>query len=171
MDRKAGDKMNRDEFYMGEAIKAARLNIGKMEYPFGCCIVTSNHMVVTAANSCISQRDPTRHAEMNAIRELCSLLGRATHEDAVIYATTEPCTMCMGAINWARIPRLVYGLSLKDSIEYGFDEVRMTAQELVESFPYRLDITGGLMEDECRSLFDEWSKKKKLLDLFKKKGY
>ena len=161
--------MGRDEFYMREAINAARQNIDKLEYPFGCCIVTSNNVMVAVANSCFSYKDPTRHAEINAIRELCSLRGKATHEDAVIYSTMEPCTMCMGAINWARIPRLVYGLSIKDSIKYGFDEVELTSHELASNFPYKIDITGGLLADECQNLFDNWSNKKKMLDLFNRR--
>lgn len=161
--------MENEETYMRHAIEVARQNIAKGEFPFGCCIVTDNNIIVSACNTSFSSNDPTAHAEINAIRKLCNKLGKTTLESAVIFATTEPCTMCMGAISWARIPRLVYGISLNKSLEYGFDEIRLDSRKVAEYLPYKIEIVEGFLEEECKELYSLWENKRKVLNWFKNK--
>ncbi len=155
------------EICMEKAIHIAKQNMEHFEAPFGCCIDVDGQMIV-AGNSCHSQKDPTRHAEINAIGKACAALDRTTLENATIYTTSEPCLMCMGAINWAGIPRLVYGLSIHNSLKLGYKEVNLTADAISKHFPYAIKITGGVMEEECRELFVEWEKKRRFLRLFSK---
>lgn len=163
--------MENDQFYMRQAINKARHGIEEFEYPFGCCIVTdhnNDNIVVSAANTCFSEKNPIMHAEINAIRELCKVLDKTTLEDAVIFTTIEPCIMCMGAISWARIPRLVFGLSLNHSLKYGFEEVNLSSTEIASYFPYKIKIEGGLLVDECESLFSDWKDKNRVLHWLKR---
>ena len=94
---------------MDLALKAAE-NAGKSgEVPIGCVIVLNNEVVATAGNRTLTDRDPTAHAEMLAIRQASETVGSERLVDCDLYVTLEPCTMCAGAISFARIRRLYYG--------------------------------------------------------------
>jgi tRNA(adenine34) deaminase len=94
---------------MDLALKAAE-NAGKAgEVPIGCVIVRDNAMIASAGNSTLSDRDPTAHAEMLAIRQAARLIGSERLVDCDLYVTLEPCAMCAAAISLARIRRLYYG--------------------------------------------------------------
>src|SRR4029079_943236 len=95
--------------FMDLALKAAE-NAGKSgEVPIGCVIVLNNEVVATAGNRTITDRDPTAHAEIIAIRQAGAAVGSERLVDCDLYVTLEPCTMCAGAISFARIRRLYYG--------------------------------------------------------------
>ena len=95
--------------FMDLALKAAE-NAGKAgEVPIGAVIVRDNVVIASAGNLTLTDRDPTAHAEMLAIREAARLTGSERLADCDLYVTLEPCTMCAGAISFARIRRLYYG--------------------------------------------------------------
>jgi len=95
--------------FMDLALKAAE-NAGKAgEVPIGAVIVRDNVVIASAGNLTLTDRDPTAHAEMLAIREAARLTGSERLTDCDLYVTLEPCTMCAGAISFARIRRLYYG--------------------------------------------------------------
>ena len=94
---------------MDLALKAAE-NAGKCgEVPIGCVIVLNNAVIASAGNRTLTDRDPTAHAEMLAIRQATAAVGSERLVDCDLYVTLEPCTMCAGAISFARIRRLYYG--------------------------------------------------------------
>src|SRR3984885_3656111 len=95
--------------FMDLALKAAE-NAGKSdEVPIGCVIVLNNEVIATAGNRTLTDRDPTAHAEILAIRQATAVVGSERLVDCDLYVTLEPCTMCAGAISLARIRRLYYG--------------------------------------------------------------
>src|SRR4029077_16058359 len=95
--------------FMDLALKTAK-NAGKAgEVPIGCVIVRDYEVIATAGNRTLTDRDPTAHAEMLAIRRATSALGSERLVDCDLYVTLEPCTMCAGAVSLARIRRLYYG--------------------------------------------------------------
>src|ERR1700710_365515 len=95
--------------FMDLALKAAE-NAGKSgEVPIGCVIVRDNAVIATAGNRTLSDRDPTAHAEILAIREAARKIGSERLVDCDLYVTLEPCTMCAAAISFARVRRLYYG--------------------------------------------------------------
>jgi tRNA(adenine34) deaminase len=97
--------------FMDLALKAAE-NAGKSgEVPIGCVIVLNSQVVATAGNRTLTDRDPTAHAEVLAIRQASQAIGSERLIDCDLYVTLEPCTMCAGAISFARIRRLYYGAS------------------------------------------------------------
>jgi len=79
------------------------------EVPIGCVIVRDNAVIARAGNRTLTDRDPTAHAEILALREAARLTGSERLTDCDLYVTLEPCTMCAGAISFARIRRLYYG--------------------------------------------------------------
>ena len=95
--------------FMDLALKTAE-NAGKAgEVPIGCVIVRDFEVIATAGNRTLTDRDPTAHAEILAIRQAAGQIGTERLVDCDLYVTLEPCTMCAGAISFARIRRLYYG--------------------------------------------------------------
>ena len=94
---------------MDLALKAAEKAGKSGEVPIGCVIVRDGEVIATAGNRTLTDRDPTAHAEVLAIREAAEKLGTERLTDCDLYVTLEPCTMCAGAISFARIRRLYYG--------------------------------------------------------------
>ncbi len=162
--------MNQDEIYMKEAIGIARKQLKRNEYPFGCCIVYNGNVVIES-NTCFSGRNPLLHAEINAINRFIDEIGLDELKKSVLYATTEPCLMCFGAINWVNIPRLVYGTSVIESSKLGFFEINVSVNELRTKLPYDLEIRSGVLHEECMELFQEWQQRnKRIRKLFTVKG-
>jgi tRNA(adenine34) deaminase len=96
---------------MDLALAAAEQAQNAGEVPIGCVIVRDGEVIATAGNRTLSDRDPTAHAEILAIRQAAERLGSERLVDCDLYVTLEPCTMCAGAISFARIRRLYYGAS------------------------------------------------------------
>jgi tRNA(adenine34) deaminase len=95
--------------FMDLALKAAE-NAGKSgEVPIGCVIVRDNAVIASAANRTLTDRDPTAHAEMLAIRTAARNIGSERLVGCDLYVTLEPCAMCAAAISFARVRRLYYG--------------------------------------------------------------
>jgi tRNA(adenine34) deaminase len=94
---------------MDLALKAAEDAGNAGEVPIGCVIVRNNEVIASAGNRTLRDRDPTGHAEVLALRDAAAKLGSERLVDCDLYVTLEPCTMCAGAISFARIRRLYYG--------------------------------------------------------------
>ncbi|TMJ79823.1 MAG: nucleoside deaminase [Alphaproteobacteria bacterium] len=139
---------------MDLALKAAE-NAGKSgEVPIGCVIVLNNEVVATAGNRTLTERDPTAHAEMLAIRQASETVGSERLVDCDLYVTLEPCTMCAGAISFARIRRLYYGASdaKGGAVDYG---VRFFASPTCHHAP---EVYSGLGESEAARLLRDFFK-------------
>jgi tRNA(adenine34) deaminase len=95
--------------FMDLALQAAEKAGKSGEVPIGCVIVRDNAVIATAGNRTLTDRDPTAHAEMLALRQAASLIGSERLIECDLYVTLEPCTMCAAAISFARIRRLYYG--------------------------------------------------------------
>jgi tRNA(adenine34) deaminase len=95
--------------FMDLALKAAENAANAGEVPIGCVVVRNGEVIATGANRTLTDRDPTAHAEILAIRQAALGLGNERLTDCDLYVTLEPCTMCAAAISFARIRRLYYG--------------------------------------------------------------
>jgi tRNA(adenine34) deaminase len=95
--------------FMDLALKVAGKAGKAGEVPIGCVIVRGDEVIATAGNRTLTDRDPTAHAEMLAIRQAAEAIGSERLVECDLYVTLEPCTMCAGAISLARIRRLYYG--------------------------------------------------------------
>lgn len=94
---------------MDLALKQAEIAETAGEVPIGCVIVRGGSVIAQAGNRTLADRDPTAHAEILAIREAARVTGSERLTDCDLYVTLEPCTMCAGAISFARVRRLYYG--------------------------------------------------------------
>ncbi len=126
--------------------------------PFGAVIVQGDRILAEGYNRVTSNLDPTAHAEMEAIRAACKILGQFQLHDCDIYTSCEPCPMCLSAIYWARVDRIYYANTRQDAAEIGFDDdflYRETPREVADrSVP-----ATRLLADEARSAFDTWQRK------------
>src|SRR5882762_3176133 len=88
--------------------------------PFGAVIVKAGQIIGRGCNQVTSTNDPTAHAEIVAIRDACQELGSFRLDGCEIYASCEPCPMCLSAIYWARLGKIFYGATRKDAAAAGF---------------------------------------------------
>lgn len=90
--------------------------------PFGAVVAQNDKIIAEGWNEVTSSNDPTAHAEIVAIRRACRQLGRFSLEGMVIYASCEPCPMCLAAIHWARLSRIVFAGTRQQAAGAGFDD-------------------------------------------------
>lgn len=148
-----------DEKWMRLAIQQGQ-NAGHIdEIPIGSCIVGADGVLIAAAfNRSISDHDPTAHAEILAIRMAGELLSNYRLIGTTVYSTIEPCAMCAGALVNARVSRLVYGA--KDE-RFGAVDTHFGIG-LTDALNHRIEIVGGVLESECRSLMQNFFRQKRL---------
>ncbi len=114
--------------YMLRAIQLARENVDLGGGPFGAVIVKDGKIIAEAGNRVTEDNDPTAHAEVVAIRKAAQALGDYQLDECEIYASCEPCPMCLSAIYWSRIPVVYYAADRHDAEEAGFDDSRIYEQ-------------------------------------------
>jgi tRNA(adenine34) deaminase len=133
---------------MDMALEEARAAGDRGEVPVGCVIARDAAVVARAGNRTLADRDPTAHAEIVAVRAAAAALGSERLDDCDLYVTLEPCTMCAGAIAFARIRRLYYGASdpKGGAVDNGIKFFASSACH------HRPDIYGGIAEAEASVL-------------------
>ena len=104
---------------IAEAVRGAKAGQGG---PFGAVIVKDGVVIARAANAVVASNDPTAHAEVQAIRAACAALGTFQLDGCDLYASCEPCPMCLGAILWARPRAVYYAATRGDAAGAGFDD-------------------------------------------------
>jgi tRNA(Arg) A34 adenosine deaminase TadA len=139
-----------DTRFMGEALAVAARALALGEPPVGACIVHEGRVLAAEHNGVIGSPDATAHAEILAIRAACRAVRAPRLEDCVLYATVEPCPMCLAACHYAGIRRVVYGASLDDMH-------RLTRDECFAPPPADLELAGPVRGDECRALLARWA--------------
>lgn len=118
-----------DAAFLDRAVTLSRQGMeGGAGGPFGAVIVLDGTVVGEGCNRVTSTNDPTAHAEMVAIREACTRLGRFDLNGATLYASCEPCPMCLSAIFWARIARVVFANTRDQAAAIGFDDALIYEQ-------------------------------------------
>ncbi|MFZ5465845.1 MAG: nucleoside deaminase [Pseudomonadota bacterium] len=113
---------NADATFLREAIMLATASVAAGGGPFGALVVCNGQVVGRGQNTVTLDCDPSAHAEINAIREAARALGRPHLDDCVLYASCEPCPMCLATSLWAHLPRIVYAASHEEATRAGFDD-------------------------------------------------
>ncbi len=134
---------------INEALKGIRRGHGG---PFGAVLVKNGEVIASSHNTVLKGRDATNHAEINVIRKASKKLKRENLSDCEIYTTGQPCKMCMGAINWAKIKTVYYGNTYKDALNMGFDDEKGNNKDLKL---IRLD------SEHTVKLIEEWNSSSK----------
>jgi len=125
------------------------------EVPIGACLIDeAGQMIASGFNRTITDSDPTAHAEIIVLREAAKTIGNYRLTGTTLYTTVEPCVMCAGALVNARVKRLVYGAADE---RFGAVETLFRLCDN-QSLNHRLEITSGVMAEECRALMQEFFK-------------
>jgi len=141
------------EHYMRAALAEAYKAFDKQEVPVGAVVVCKEMIIARAHNLTETLRDPTAHAEMQAITAATNWLGGKYLADCTIYVTLEPCAMCAGAIGWSQAMALVFG-STDEQKGY-----RTISDSLLHP---KTSVESGVLEEECRELLLRFFKSRRL---------
>ncbi|HEX5637254.1 MAG TPA: tRNA adenosine(34) deaminase TadA [Gammaproteobacteria bacterium] len=147
-----------DEYWMQQALNLARKAAEADEVPVGAVIVKDNQLIAEGWNHPIQLHDPSAHAEMIALRQAGITLNNYRLLDTTLYVTLEPCVMCVGAMIHARVGRVVFGAYDAKTGAAGsmFDLLQS------EKHNHKIDVTGGVLEEQCREVLQEFFKRKRI---------
>jgi len=138
-----------DERFMRIALEEAR----QADFPFGAVIVRDGAIIARGRNLGRTNRDPTAHGEMVAIRRCLADHGPTALRGSTLYTSGEPCAMCMGAIIWSHLGRLVFAASVAQ-LATKLDQIMLSSAEIAAKAPFApISITGGVLADEAMQLF------------------
>lgn len=148
-----------DRAHMAEAARISRecMNAGAGG-PFGATVVKNGAVIGRGWNQVTTVSDPTAHAEVMAIRDACARIGSHDLSGAVIYASCEPCPMCLSAIYWARLDRIYYANTRDDAARIGFDDAEIY-EEVGKAIGDRKIPMIRLEDEEAARAFAEWRDK------------
>jgi len=146
-----------DEVYMSEALKEARKAFEKEEVPVGAVVVHKGRIVARGHNQVECLKDPTAHAEMIALTSAANYLNSKWLNDASLYVTIEPCSMCAGAMVLSRIKNLYFGARDPKTGACGSITDIVNHKKL----NHRIKVKSGILKEECGSLLVDFFKKKR----------
>ena len=145
-----------DTPFLREAIRLSRVRMRQGRGgPFGAVVARDGVIVARGWNAVTSSNDPTAHAEVIAIRRACRKLGTFRLDGCVLYSSCEPCPMCLAAVYWSRVDRLVYAATRDDAASAGFDDARIY-RELPLDPDARSLHADHLLRTEANAVLEEW---------------
>ena len=147
--------MNDDRLLLQKTIKIAKDGIEQGCGPFGSIIAKDGTILAEAVNRVTLDSDPTAHAEVVAIREASAVLKSHNLTGCTLYCSCEPCPMCLGAIYWAGISRVVYACNRHDAAQAGFSDKDIYDEITLD--PEQRSITFQHVTDSCgEEVFAKW---------------
>lgn len=130
------------------------------EVPVGAIVVKDNVVIGRGSNAPIGLHDPTAHAEIMAMREAATYLGNYRLVDCALYVTLEPCAMCSGAMQHARIAKLIYGASDPKTGACG-SVINLMAEPKLN---HHTEVIGGILAEECGGVLSEFFRQRRLMN-------
>jgi tRNA(adenine34) deaminase len=137
-----------DDYFMGEALRLARMAYDADEVPVGAVIVRAGKAIARAHNQVETLKDATAHAEMLALTQATTVVGDWRLTDCTLYVTKEPCPMCAGALTLSRIQRCVFGV--RDDRAGGAGSVFPITG--TPGMNHLVTVVAGVKEAECRQM-------------------
>lgn len=144
--------------FMRKAIAISKKSVENGGGPFGAVIVKDGVVVTSSNNQVTKNNDPTAHAEVMAIRKACKKLNTFDLSGCVLYASCEPCPMCLSAMYWAHIDRYFYANQKEDAKSIGFDD-QFIYEELDKPVSKRFMPREQILRDEAMEVFRMWTEK------------
>jgi tRNA(adenine34) deaminase len=138
-----------DEAFMREALAEAALG----DFPFGAVIVQEGRIVARGHNSGVSLKDPTAHGEMMAIRDFIARRPAEELVSTTIYTTGEPCPMCMGALIWCGVRRVVFAAPIEE-LSTRIGQIATSSHDILAAASFAdMEIKGGVLQAEAMAMF------------------
>ncbi len=147
-----------DVRFMEMAARIAEENIDCGGGPFGAVIVRDGKVVATGANSVTLANDPTAHAEVNAIREACRRENTFSLKGCTVYSSCEPCPMCLSALYWAGVSRIIFGNTQQDADRINFSD-EFLYKELAKPVSERMIPCLHMANGFTIRAFEKWAAK------------
>jgi tRNA(Arg) A34 adenosine deaminase TadA len=149
--------MSDDKKFLRKAIEIAESGIKNGGGPFGAVISLNGEIIAESNNRVVLNTDPTAHAEVLAIRQAAGIMGTHNLNRCVLYSSCEPCPMCLGAIYWSGIERVIYASDRLDAAAAGFNDELIYNEISID--PPKRRISFLHMDDpEAQELFRKWEK-------------
>ena len=160
--------MSLDERFMRLAFEQARMAVTAGNEPFGAVLVKADEVMAVGQNKINTENDPTYHAETGLIRDYCHQTGVTDLSDYTMYTSCEPCVMCAGCMIWAKLGRMVYGISVKQLfslLKEGTSDVfsqeddrgiSMPCSEIFARSSNKISVIGGVLEAEGIELYQSY---------------
>jgi len=126
--------------------------------PFGCVIVKDEKIIAEGSNKVTFSNDPTAHAEIVAIREACKKLNTFNLSGCDLYASCEPCPMCLSAIYWSHVGNIFYANTREDAKKINFDDSLIYSEISKKNEDRKIPIK-QMLRDEALKAFEIWNKK------------
>ena len=126
--------------------------------PFGCVMVKDDKIIAEGSNKVTVSNDPTAHAEIVAIREACKKLNTFNLSGCDLYASCEPCPMCLSAIYWSHVDNIFYANTREDAKKINFDDSLIYSEILKKNEDRKIPIK-QMLRDEALKAFEIWNKK------------
>jgi len=126
--------------------------------PFGCVIVKDDKIIAEGLNKVTFSNDPTAHAEIVAIREACKKLNTFNLSGCDLYASCEPCPMCLSAIYWSHVDNIFYANTREDAKKINFDDSLIYSEISKKNEDRKIPIK-QILRDEAHKAFEIWDKK------------
>ena len=143
--------INKDVYFMKEALKQAQKALAIDEVPVGCVITLNDKIIARGYNKREKDNLSTNHAEIITINKACKKLDSWRLEDCTLYVTLEPCVMCAGAIIQSRIKRVVYG-----ALDYRFGAHQSITNLFELKMNHKVDVKSGVLEEECSKIITDF---------------
>jgi len=153
----AGPASPLDEMLMARAIALSRAGVAAGQTPFGAVIARGEEVLAAMHNRVWDGTDPTAHAEVQAIRAAAAALGTIDLSACTIYSSCEPCPMCLSAIHWARIGRLVQGARIADAAAAGFREMPISVETMIAQGGCTLAVVPDVLRDEAAAVLRQFA--------------
>jgi len=148
-----------DEYFMKQALCEAEKGYAKNEVPVGAVVVAKNQIIARTHNLTEVLHDPTSHAEMQAITAATEFLGGKYLIDCTLYVTLEPCAMCISALRWSQISKIVFGAMDEKNGFLQFEKI-LSEKNLSLLHP-KTKIVGGILQKDCEKLMKNFFTKKR----------
>ena len=149
---------DQEKLFLDRAVELSRLGIESGNGgPFGCVIVKGNVIVGEGSNMVTSSNDPTAHAEVVAIRNACTTLSTFQLDGCDVYTSCEPCPMCLGALYWARVQRVIYANTRYEAAAIEFDD-EFIYEEINTDFMARQIPFIHAPHTGAKAVFEQWKK-------------
>jgi tRNA(Arg) A34 adenosine deaminase TadA len=135
------------------AIDEAEKSLAMGNNGYGAVVAVGERVLGVAHDTVVSERDPSLHAEVNAIRKAVRVYGDTNLCGAVLFSTCEPCAMCAALAVWANVTTIVFGASIEQTAQLGRSRIRMNVAEIVSRSPGWTEVVGGVLAEECLDLY------------------
>lgn len=149
------EKIVRIDFnhYMRIAIQEAQISKSNGNKGYGAVVVFDDQIIGQAHDTSLTEKDPSLHAEVNAIRQAVKTIDDDNLCGAILFSTCEPCPMCASLGVWANMTTIVYGISIEETAKLGRSRIQVSAKQIIEKSPRFIEVIGNILHDECKKLY------------------